>query len=85
MSKLPVSPLRRVVYYGAIVLWFGAALCVIEKPAYAYVDPGSGLFFLQVIGSTALGFTYLLRKRIGQLLGLFGKGEKATHSDVASR
>lgn len=79
------SPRRRVVYYGLVALWLFAAICVIAKPAYAYVDPGSGLFFLQIIGSTFLGFTYLVRKRIGQLLGLFGKSEKATQSDVTPR
>jgi hypothetical protein len=82
MSKLSLG--RRIVYYGAISLWAFVALCVIERPAYAYVDPGSGLFFLQVIGSTVLGFTYLVRKRVGQIFGL-GKSEKVTQSDVTQR
>jgi hypothetical protein len=76
------SHVKRAVYYGAVAIWFFALLCAIERPAYAYVDPGSGLFFLQVIGSTFVGFGYLARKRIAQLFGLSGKGKKATPSDV---
>jgi hypothetical protein len=82
MLKRSIS---RVVYYGITVIWVLAALCVIEKPAYAYVDPGSGLFFLQVIGSTFVGFGYLVRKRIAQLFGRLGREEKVTQSDVAGR
>jgi hypothetical protein len=73
--------IKRAVYYGVVAIWLFGVLCVIEKPAYAYVDPGSGLFFLQVIGSTFVGFGFLVRKRIAQLFGL-GKGKKATQSDV---
>jgi hypothetical protein len=73
---------KRAAYYGAIATWIFVVLCVIERPAYAYVDPGSGLFFLQVIGSTFVGFGFLVRKRIAQLFGLTGKGKKATQADV---
>ncbi|UWZ86000.1 hypothetical protein [Occallatibacter riparius] len=76
------SLFKRVAYCGAVATWIFAILCVIERPAYAYVDPGSGLFFLQVIGSTFVGFGYLARKRIAQLFGVFGKGKNATQSDV---
>ena len=67
-----------------MALWLFAAITIIAKPAYAYVDPGSGLFFLQIIGSTFLGFVYLVRKRIGQLFGTSGKEEKEKPSDVVA-
>ena len=76
------SYFKRAVYYGAVAIWLFVLVCVIERPAYAYVDPGSGLFFLQVIGSTFVGFSYLARKRIAQLFGLAGRSKKATQSDV---
>jgi hypothetical protein len=43
---------------------FVALFCAFARPAYAYVDPGSGLFALQIISSTAAGITFLLRKRL---------------------
>lgn len=53
-------------------------LIAAEKPANAYVDPGSGLLFLQVGGSMVAGALFLLRQKIRKLLRL-GKpeGEKA--------
>ena len=72
------------IYYALVVVWVFAALCITARPAYAYVDPGSGLFFLQVVGSTLLGFTFLVRKRLSQLFNLFNKKQKATQKDIAA-
>lgn len=41
-----------------------------EKPAHAYVDPGSGLLVFQVLGSMVAGAVYFLRYRIRKLFGL---------------
>jgi hypothetical protein len=38
-----------------------------EKPAHAYVDPGSGFVFLQVAGSTVAGALFYLRSRVKKL------------------
>ena len=81
----PRSHFKRAIWYGAVAIWFFALVCVIERPAYAYVDPGSGLFFLQVIGSTFVGFSYLARKKIAQLFGMSGKSKKVTELDVEPR
>ena len=72
------------IYYALVVVWVFTALCITARPAYAYVDPGSGLFFLQVVGSTLLGFTFLVRKRLSQLFNLFNKKQKATQKDIAA-
>jgi hypothetical protein len=71
-------------YSALVILWIFVTLCVTARPAYAYVDPGSGLFFLQVIGSTVAGFTFLIRKRLARLLGISDKDQKATQEDVAT-
>lgn len=47
-----------------IVAW----LCVCAQPAYAYVDPGAGIFALQVVSSTVAGMIFLLRKHLRSLL-----------------
>lgn len=66
--------------FGALqVLVF---LIAAEKPANAYVDPGSGLLFLQVGGSMLAGAMFVLRQKIRKLLRL-GKPEE--HAEVAEK
>jgi hypothetical protein len=39
-------------------------LMSLERPAYAYVDPGSGLFLLQGISTAFLGLLYVVRRKL---------------------
>lgn len=82
---MPIHYLTNGIYRTCVLIWIVALLCVTAKPAYAYVDPGSGLFLMQVIGSTFLGFTFLIRKRIKQLFGLFAKQSKEAQFNSAPR
>jgi len=34
------------------------------QPADAYVDPGSGLFALQILSTTCAGMVFMLRRRL---------------------
>jgi hypothetical protein len=46
------------------------AFCLViatAKPAYGYVDPGSGFLAVQTIASVAAAFGYFLRRRIRSL------------------
>lgn len=45
-----------------------AVLCAFTKPAYAYVDPGSGLLALQVASTTMAGVLFFVRKRLHRFL-----------------
>lgn len=57
-------------------------LCVTSKPAYGYVDPGSGLLLLQILGSTFAGAVFLARQRIRQWFHIGTESKKAgTRSD----
>jgi hypothetical protein len=49
-------------------LQLAALLVAFERPAHAYVDPGSGFVFLQVAGSMFAGALYYLRHRVKRLL-----------------
>jgi len=40
-----------------------------ERPARAYVDPGSGILILQVLGASMAGMFYSLRHRLARWLG----------------
>ena len=51
------------------VLQFAGLLLAFEKPAHAYVDPGSGLLIFQVLGSMVAGAAYFLRYRIRRIFG----------------
>jgi len=39
----------------------------VERPAYGYVDPGSGLFLIQNISAMATGVLFFFRRRIKAL------------------
>ncbi len=53
----------------------------LERRAYAYVDPGSGLLMLQAAGTILTGVLFTLRRRI-KILFTRSKQEKPT--DTAS-
>jgi hypothetical protein len=39
-------------------------MCLLERPARAYVDPGSGILACQAVGALFTGTIYYLRQRI---------------------
>jgi hypothetical protein len=45
-------------------------LAALAKPAYGYVDPGSGLLAVQVGGSMLAGGLFVLRSKLRKLLRL---------------
>lgn len=63
-------------------------LAAFTKPAYGYVDPGSGLLAVQVGGSMLAGGLFILRSKIRRLLRLGSPEEKIetekTTPDAAS-
>ena len=72
-------------YCAGFLVWALALTCAVAQPAYGYVDPGSGLFLFQVIGSTFVGMTFLLRKRIRQFFDLFGRRSSKPGINVVER
>jgi hypothetical protein len=57
----------------SLLCWLGALqvaalLVAFERPARAYVDPGSGFVFLQVAGSMFAGAAYYMRHRLKRIL-----------------
>lgn len=53
-----------------------AVLVATEKPAYAYVDPGSGALIWQIAVSALVGAAFYFRKFITRILGKDDKTEK---------
>jgi hypothetical protein len=58
-------------------------LAALAKPAYAYVDPGSGLLAVQVGGSMLAGGLFILRTKIRRLLRLNSTEEKIETEESA--
>jgi hypothetical protein len=54
-------------------LQIAALLVACERPAQAYVDPGSGFVFLQVAGSMLAGTIYYMRRRLRQMISSMRK------------
>jgi hypothetical protein len=52
-------------------------LVALTKPAYGYVDPGSGLLAVQVGGSMLAGGLFILRSKLRRLFGLTSASEKS--------
>jgi hypothetical protein len=78
-----LSWLMKGIYGLCAGLWLFVVLGVTARPAYAYVDPGSGLLLAQMVGSTFAGAMFLLRKRIRQLFGrLSGRQTEAKNDAV---
>ena len=46
------------------VLMLLGAMFLFERPAYAYIDPGSGLLAVQAVGSALVATGWYLRRKI---------------------
>ena len=64
-------------------LQIAALLVAFERPAHAYVDPGSGFVFLQVAGSMFAGAMYYLRHRVKRVLYSLRKSPGPAQTEVA--
>lgn len=62
--------LRRSVLVALASIELLVLLAAFSKPAYGYVDPGSGLLAVQVGGSMLAGGLFILRAKIRRLFGL---------------
>ena len=69
--------------------WYSFGLCQVlvflaaaVKPANAYVDPGSGLLFLQVGGSMLAGAMFALRAKIRKLFRMGNPTETADPATI---
>ena len=68
----------KIAYFAVTCAMILCLFVCFERPAYAYIDPGSSLFLIQGISSAVLGVLYFTRRRIK---ALFGKKEAESTSD----
>ena len=63
------APLRsRFLVFLLGALQITVLLVAFERPARAYVDPGSGFVFLQIAGSMFAGAVYYMRHRLKRMI-----------------
>jgi hypothetical protein len=68
---------------GLVTLTIGALLIVSwEQPAYAYLDPGSGSFMLQVLFGGVAGAVVLFKMYWSGLRKKLGFRHKSTETDT---
>jgi hypothetical protein len=64
-------------------LQIAALMVAFERPARAYVDPGSGFVFLQVAGSMCAGAIFYLRHRVKRLFYSLRRSPTSAQTEVA--
>jgi len=69
-------------FYLLGVLQIAALLVAFERPAQAYVDPGSGFVFLQIAGSMCAGAIYYLRHRVRRMLSSLRRSPASSPTEV---
>jgi len=70
MRIIKARGLLKLIYLFAGIVQIAAIFSAFEKPAYAYVDPGSGYLLLQIAGSMLAGAAFFVRHRLKRMLGL---------------
>jgi hypothetical protein len=65
------------------VLQIATLMVAFERPAHAYVDPGSGFVFLQVAGSMFAGALFYLRHRVKRLFYSLRRSSGPAQTEVA--
>lgn len=68
---------RRTALVAFASIELAVLLAALAKPAYGYVDPGSGLLAMQVGGSMLAGGLFILRSKLRRLFGLTSATEKS--------
>jgi hypothetical protein len=68
---------RRTTLAAFATIELAILLVAFTKPAYGYVDPGSGLLALQVGGSMLAGALFIVRSKIRRLFRLQSPAEKS--------
>src|SRR5689334_20242741 len=64
VDKLYRSGLPATLVAVSLALQVFGLVLLIEKPAHAYVDPGSGLLNLQILGASLAGGVFYLRHKL---------------------
>jgi hypothetical protein len=65
---------HKLMYFAVTAALFLSLGVALERPAYAYVDPGSSLLIFQSISAVVTGTLFYFRKRVKSLFRKFTPG-----------
>jgi hypothetical protein len=68
----------QILLFGLGALQITVLLVAFERPARAYVDPGSGFVFIQVAGSMFAGAVFYARHRLKPILNAVRRSSPST-------
>jgi hypothetical protein len=83
-AEFSVHIVRRTALVALASVELAILLVALTKPAYGYVDPGSGLLAVQVGGSMLAGGLFILRTKIRRLFRLNSTDEKTDSEKSAN-
>ena len=69
-AGFPLHTVRRAALAALASIELLVLLAALSKPAWGYVDPGSGLLAVQIGGSMLAGGLFILRSKVRKLFGL---------------
>lgn len=73
---------RFVLEVGSYVSLAVLASLLLVQEAYAYLDPGTGSYVLQILIASLLGALFMLKVFWGRILGFFGKSLSKSETTV---
>lgn len=76
--------MRKLLLLLPLLLIFVGAILLVEQPAYAYADPGTGLLAIQAAGSALIATGWYLRRKIYALFHPGSSGKSAPESDPSA-
>lgn len=56
-----------------IILSAFLVFILLARPAYSYIDPGSGSYFLQILIASLLGMGFVLKEYFGKIKDFVSK------------
>ena len=61
----------------AVLAWL-----LLVREAYAYLDPGTGSYIIQILAAGLLGALFMLKVYWGRIVGFFSKGSSESEATV---
>jgi hypothetical protein len=84
-EELQTHTMKKLLQAFSVLFTLAGVLLVSQRPAYAYVDPGSGLLAVQVIGASLVSAGWFLRRKINALLRWSAKAKQQPEESLVAK
>lgn len=76
-DQFPCS--RTIMKHKKTILYLGILLLLFAKPAHAYIDPGAGSYFFQILIAGILGGLFFIKSSFKKIKNFFKREKKKQH------